>query len=103
VTVSQRKTISPSSIVAVAKDQVSCDLGGEAAILNLKSGIYYGLDDVGATIWGLIAKPKPVSEIRDALLELYEVEPARCESDLIALLQDLAAKGLVQVTDAAAC
>lgn len=96
-----KKTISPTSIVVVAKDQVSCDLGGEAAILNLKSGIYYGLDDVGATIWSLIAEPRPVSEVRNALLDLYEVEPRQCESDLIALLQDLAAKGLVQVSDAA--
>ena len=31
-----------------AKDQVSCDLGGEAALLHMNKGIYYGLDPVGA-------------------------------------------------------
>jgi hypothetical protein len=34
------------SIVCAIADQVSCDLDGEAAILNLKSGTYYGLDPV---------------------------------------------------------
>jgi hypothetical protein len=42
--------ITVNSIVVVTKEQVSADLSGEAAILNLKSGIYYGLDTVGASI-----------------------------------------------------
>ena len=46
--------INDHSVVVVTKDQVSADLSGEAAILNLKSGIYYGLDNVGARIWTLV-------------------------------------------------
>jgi len=37
-------TIADQSVVVAVKDQVSCDLAGEAAILNMKSGVYYGLD-----------------------------------------------------------
>jgi hypothetical protein len=37
--------MSSDSIVLAAKDQVSSDLGGEAAILDLKVGIYYDLDE----------------------------------------------------------
>jgi len=48
--------ISINSTVMVADDVVSCDLDGEAAILNLKDGVYYGLDPVGAKIWNLINK-----------------------------------------------
>jgi hypothetical protein len=40
--------MSSDSIVVAAKDQVSSDLGGEVAILDLKVGVYYGLDEVGA-------------------------------------------------------
>ena len=46
--------ISGSSIVVAAKAQVSCDLEGEAAILHRDSGVYYGLDPVGARIWRLV-------------------------------------------------
>ena len=80
-----------------AKDQVSSDLGGEVAILDLKAGVYYGLDAVGARIWSLIQKPRTVNEIRDILLEEYEVEPERCERDLLALLQRLADEGIIEV------
>ena len=80
-----------------AKDQVSSDLGGEVAILDLKAGVYYGLDAVGARIWSLIQEPRTVNEIRDILLEEYEVEPERCERDLLVLLQRLADEGLIEV------
>jgi hypothetical protein len=94
--------IGERSIIIASQDQVSCDLAGDAAILDIKSGIYYGLNAVGAWIWNLIQEPKPVYEIRDALLKEYEVEPELCERDLLALLQDLAAKGLIEVKDDAA-
>ena len=80
-----------------AKDQASSDLGGEVAILDLKAGVYYGLDAVGARIWSLIQEPRTVNEIRDILLEEYEVEPEHCERDLLALLRRLADEGLVEV------
>ena len=88
--------ISGQSIVVVSQDQVSCELGGEAAILNLKVGVYYGLNEVGARIWKLIHEPKRVSEIRDTILEEYEIEPDDCEADIMVLLQDLLDNGLIE-------
>jgi len=82
-----------------ANDQVSSDLGGEVAILHLEAGMYYGLEEVGARIWNLIQEPRPVEEIRDILVSEYEVEPDRCESDLIVLLTRLADEGLIEVKD----
>jgi hypothetical protein len=89
--------VSGDSTVVAAKDQVSSDLGGEVAILDLKAGVYYGLDAVGARIWSLIQEPRTVNEIRNILLEEYEVEPERCERDLLVLLQRLAEEGLIEV------
>jgi hypothetical protein len=86
-----------TSTVVTAKDQVWCELVGEAVILNLKSGIYYGLNTVGARVWSLIQEPQTVSVVLDTLLEEYDVEPDRCESDLLALLQDLAGRELIEV------
>jgi hypothetical protein len=88
-------TISTSSIVVAARDQVSCDLDGEAAILS--RGVYYGLDPVGARVWELLQVPRRVPEIRDALLDEYEVDAERCERDLLALLEQLADKQLIDV------
>jgi hypothetical protein len=90
-------TISDRSTIVVTKDQVSCDLSGEAAILNLKTSVYFGLNTVGASIWKLIQEPRKVSEIRDAIVEEYDVEPGLCEADLLALLQELLDKELIEV------
>lgn len=95
-----RRIVSGDSTVVATRDQVSSDLMGEVAILDLKAGVYYGLDDVGARIWNLIQEPKAVSEIRDTLLQEYDIEADRCERDLLALLQRLADEGLVEVEDA---
>ena len=91
-----------SSLVVAARDQVSCDVGGEAAILQLASGVYYGLDAVGSRIWALLQQPRTVREIRDTLLAEYEVPAKRCERDLLGLLQALAAEQLIEVQDEAA-
>lgn len=93
----------PAGAVIVAADgQISCNLDGQAAILNLKSGTYYGLDEVGATVWDLIASPRRVGEICDALMQSYEVDAARCGRDLRVLLSELEDHGLIKVTDAPA-
>jgi len=91
--------VSERSTVVVAEGQVSCDLAGEAAILDVKSGIYFGLNAVGARIWQMIQEPRTVSEVCKTLVEEYEVEPERCEHDLLTLLQELVTNGLIEVKD----
>lgn len=89
--------LTSQSIVVAAKDQLSCALGGEAAILNMKDGIYYGLDPIGADVWNLIQTPQRVADLREAMLRNYDVVPELCERDLIALLENLFSKGLIEV------
>jgi hypothetical protein len=88
--------ITESSIVAVGEDTVSCALADGAAVLDLNSSTYFTLNEVGARVWNLIAQPKSVGEVRDALVALYEVAPDRCYGDLISLLERLADAGLIR-------
>ena len=90
------------STVVMAKEQLWCDLAGEVAILNLRNGVYYGLDPVGARIWNLIQTPRTVNEVRDTLVSEYDVDLDCCAQDLLALLQALAAEGLIEVKNEAA-
>jgi len=91
------ESVSLDSIVVAAPDQVSSELGGEVVILNLKAGVYHGLDATGARIWELIQEPRTLGEVRDTLLSEYDVEPDRCERDLLELIASMAAAGLVDV------
>ena len=85
--------------MVVADDVVSCDLDGEAAILNLKDGVYYGLDPIGAKIWNLIQKPRVLNEIVEMIFSEYDVDKNRCKSDIFDLIEDLLDNGLVKVNE----
>ena len=85
--------------LVATKEQVSSDLGEDTVILNLKTGIYHGLDAVGARIWNLVQEPKTVSDILNTLLQEYDVEPDRCEREVGVLLQKLADAGLIEVSN----
>jgi len=72
---------------------------GQAAILDLRAGQYYGLNPVGSRIWDWIQEPKPISQILSMLVNEYEVDIERCEMDLLALLRELEQKGLIKIAD----
>jgi hypothetical protein len=94
-------TISLASVVVKSPDQVSTNLGNETVILGLTSEEYYSLKEVGARIWEIIEEPKTVRQILETLLNEYAVEPERCERDLLAILQELANEGLVEIKNEA--
>jgi hypothetical protein len=87
----------PDTVVVVTPSSVSADMGGEEIILNLKTGIYFGLDEVGARIWSLLKEPRSVASILETLLAEYDVESERCKADLLALLENLSGAQLIEV------
>lgn len=97
----QQNGLSLDSVVTITTEQVSCDLAGEAAILDLRSGIYYGLNETGAFIWERIKTPATVRDVRDAMANQFNVEAARCEQDLFSVLSDMVGRGLVVVQNEA--
>ena len=94
-----QQAITRNPPICAVKNQVTCDLSGEAVILQLQDGIYYGLDLVGASVWKLIQTPKTITEVRDAIVEEYDVTPEQCEADLRALLAEMKEQRLVTVEE----
>ena len=90
--------LTPESRLVLSKDQVSCDLAGEAAIVNLKNGVYYGVDSVGAQVWNLMREPVTFVRMIDSLLQIYEVERATLEADVRRFLNELAEQGLIEIS-----
>jgi len=83
----------------VSDDVVFRDLAGEAVLLNLATGIYFGLDDVGTRIWHLISDRGSTDGIIEILMSEYDVERDRLRRDLDSLIRQLLDKGLLK-TDA---
>ncbi len=90
-------TFAPDTIISSTQNQISSDLAGEAVILNLSSGVYYGLNEVGARVWEIIQQPRRFGEILEILLEEYDVQPEACSEDLKDILKELMATNLVNI------
>lgn len=93
--------ISRDTVLVAARDQVSAELEGEAVILGLADGVYYGLDGVGALVWERLREPRSVAELVGAVTAAFDVDAETAERDLLALLRELAERGLVEVASAA--
>ena len=92
------KGISLQSSLQICQYVVSRDLDGEAVILNLETGTYFGLNEAGTRIWSLIQEHGSLRRVFDAMQKEYEVSPEALESDLLRIADELRAKGLVSVS-----
>ena len=81
--------------IRIPDDVVFRVLGDEAVILNLSTGIYFGLETVGTRMWQLIAEHGSTEKVGEALLAEYEVEEGQLRQDLDLLIQQLRDKGLL--------
>jgi len=88
--------------VRLRSDVVARDLDGEAVLLNLTTGFYFGLDPVGTAIWHALGRDPAVSAALADLLAEYDVIPERAERDLLRLVATLRENELVDVERGAA-
>ena len=95
------ESIRPEAKISVTKEQVSCELGGEAVILQTGDGIYYGLNAVGNFAWQLVQKaPRTFDEVVQAVVNEFDVTRDVCESDLTRLFREMAGAKLLSINEA---
>jgi hypothetical protein len=80
---------------------IEAEVDGEMVALHVDNGTCYGFNGTATRIWAMIEQPKKLSELRDALVGEYDVDPQICEAELLDLLKDLEADGLVELRPAA--
>jgi hypothetical protein len=90
-------TISSSAKLHVPPDVLVQELQGEAVLLNVRNGQYFGLDDVGTRMWAVLTTTESFRSACETLLTEYKVEPGRLEQDLKDLVTKLVEHGLVEV------
>ena len=90
--------ISLNNTFTLSKDALFRDLDGEAVILDLGSGTYFGLNAVGARMWQLIGQHAGLRTVFHQLCEEYDAAPDVLERDLVALVARLEKARLGEVT-----
>jgi hypothetical protein len=71
------------------------ELSGETVLLNLESGVYYGLDAVGTRVWQLLMQGCAIASVRDTMIEEYDVAPDVLNADVMRLVGELRDRGIV--------
>jgi len=86
--------------VRVAPSTLYREVQGEAVLLQLDNGEYYGLDEVATRIWQLLAKDGDLDAVRDALLDEYDVDEEEAGRDIARVVDELVSRRLLEFEDA---
>ena len=85
--------------VIFAETVFAQEVDGEMVLLDMESENYFGLDEVGTSIWQAMQEKETLQEVFEALLEQYEVEEEMLENDLLEFVGKLVKSGLVKVEE----
>jgi hypothetical protein len=86
-----------SSRVKLSEDVLFQELQGDAVLLDLKTGVYFGLDRVATRMWHLMGETPALSGVVDTMLEEFDVTRDRCSADVLSLVGRLEEQGLLSV------
>jgi len=81
--------------LSIPPQVMSRRVGEETVLLDLESGLYFGVDRVGQRIWELAGSGQTLGEIVDAIVAEFEVERARAETDVLEFAATLVERGLL--------
>ena len=90
------KELTLADHVVVADAVMSRELDNETVLLDLDTGIYFGLDPVATDMWRAIQSTGALQDVYEAVCAQYEAEPAVLQSDLLHFVNQMLAKGLLQ-------
>ena len=86
--------------VTIPEAVLSTELDAEGVLLNLETGEYFGLDEVGLVMWKLLQENGDVEAARARLLDQFDVTEDVLTRDLSEFIGKLADRKLVVVSDA---
>lgn len=80
----------------VSDDVVAREVAGEMVLLDLASGLYFGLDPVGSRIWDHLSEaPRSLAEVCDMVEAQFDAPREQIERDVAALAVALSEKNLI--------
>ena len=74
-------------------------VGSETVLLNLETGQYHGLDDIGSGFLAALTTEPDVEGAVGSLAASYEASPRQLRTDLAAFCRELTERGLIVVED----
>ena len=91
--------LSRTTLVVRSDGFIEAEIDNQIVALNIEKGTCYGLNSVGSRIWKLLVEPIRIQAICASLLTEYQVEPGACERQVLDLLEELRAEGLIATAE----
>jgi len=83
-------------LVTSDPEVVDCVLGDGSALLDLKTYVYYSLNEVGAFVWDALEQPVRFDQLVGEVAAEFDAPRDRIAADLQRLVTQLDAAGLVR-------
>ncbi len=80
---------------------VGCSLAEGSALLNLRTYVYYSLNEVGAFVWQALEQPVSFERLVSEIAAEFDAPRERIAEDLARLVGELEEAGLVRCASAA--
>ena len=87
----------PDKRVTVPPGVMFRDLEGEAVVLELESGRYFGLNETGTRMWLLLQEHGSVESALRALLAEFDVAEELLREELLSFVNNLSSQRLLQI------
>ena len=82
-------------IFKIVDDIVVSEINNESVILNLKTGIYFQVNELGSYIVSQLNHYSTLENLNNKITKDFDVEPNKSEKDLLSFIKDLKSKGLL--------
>ena len=92
--------VAPSDQFVVHPSVITRELSGESVLLNLESGVYYGLDVVATRVWQLLMQGRTIAGVCEAMVDEYDVALEVLRDDVTRLVGELRERGIVTPREA---
>jgi len=87
-------------IARVSPSTLYREVQGEAVLLQLDSGEYFGLDAIATRMWQLIVEKGELNGVAEVMSEEFDVDPSVLSRDINDVVEELVAKRLLELVPA---
>ena len=84
-----------TTVLSRREGLMTADMNGSAVMMDIMSGMYYNLGEVGGRIWEMLEEPMTLGNLVQKLTAEYDVSAERCRSDMLPFLNTLIERGLL--------
>ena len=84
-----------TTILSRREGLMTADMNGSAVMMDVVTGKYYNLGQVGGRIWELLEEPMTLAALVKKLTAEYDVSAEQCRTDILPFLNTLLERGLL--------